>query len=260
MPVISGLEWTFNTAAKLYERMRPGYLPELYADIFSYCPVGEGSKALEIGIGGGQATPPVLQTGCTVTAVEYGDQLAQTCREKFRDYPTFSAVTARFEDFDGEPDSYDLIFSASAFHWIPEEIGYPKVLSLLKRGGAFARFANHPYADKGRPEMEKAIQKVYAVYMPGSPLSPEWTMERAQFNADLAAKYGFVDTVCHLYHRTRSFTAEEYIQLLGTYSDHIAMEEGIRNRFFGEIKDTINSFGGEITLYDTLDLELARKA
>ena len=31
-------------------------------------------------------------------------------------------------------------------------------------------------------------------------------------------------------------------------------------RFFAEIEEAINSFGGEITLYDTIDLQLARKA
>jgi 16S rRNA A1518/A1519 N6-dimethyltransferase RsmA/KsgA/DIM1 with predicted DNA glycosylase/AP lyase activity len=48
---------------------------------------------VEVGIGGGQATPPVLKTGCTLTAVEYGDQLAQLCREKFSDYSRFSVIS-----------------------------------------------------------------------------------------------------------------------------------------------------------------------
>ena len=49
------------------------------------------------------------------------------------------------------------------------------------------------------------------------------------------------------------------IELLGTYSDHIAIPEITRNKFFFEIEEAINSLGGEITMYDTLDLELARK-
>ena len=61
-------------------------------------------------------------------------------------------------------------------------------------------------------------------------------------------------------HRTRTFTAQEYTQLLGTYSDHIALGEEVCKRFFAEIEEAINSFGGEITLYDTIDLQLARKA
>lgn len=39
MAVIQGLEWTFNTVAEKYEKLRPGYVPELYKDIFSYTPI-----------------------------------------------------------------------------------------------------------------------------------------------------------------------------------------------------------------------------
>ena len=30
MPIVKGLEWTFNTRAELYDRMRPGYPKELF--------------------------------------------------------------------------------------------------------------------------------------------------------------------------------------------------------------------------------------
>ena len=144
----SDLGWTFDTVASTYEKLRPGYVRELYQAIFDYIPITMSSKALEIGIGGGQATLPVLQTGCTLTAVEYGIHFSELCREKFKDYPGFSVVTGKFEDVALEKEAYDLCYSASAFHWVPEEIGYPKVFSLLKSGGAFARFANHPYRNK----------------------------------------------------------------------------------------------------------------
>ena len=53
--------------------------------------------------------------------------------------------------------------------------------------------------------------------------------------------------------------AKEYILLLGTYSDHIAIEESGRKKFFSEVEKAIDHFGGQITLYDTIDLQLARK-
>lgn len=254
-----GLEWTFNTQAKLYEKTRPGYPEELYSKIFEYININQESNVLEIGIGGGQATLPILKTGCKLTAVEYGENLAEVCRQKFKDYPNFSVITGKFEDFAGEENSYDLIYSASAFHWIPEEIGYPKVFSLLKKGGVFARFANHPYKDKEHPDLYNAIQEQYAKYMPGSKPSPEYTADDAEKIAEIAVKYGFSDISHELYRRTRTFTAKEYTALLGTYSDHIALEEKIRTEFFAEIERTIDDFGGEITVYDTIDLELARR-
>ena len=47
--------------------------------------------------------------------------------------------------------------------------------------------------------------------------------------------------------------------LLGTYSDHIAIEGKIRSEFFSEIEKAIDRHGGKITIYDTIDLQLARK-
>lgn len=259
MSKIKGLEWTFNTQAEKYERMRPGYVQELYDAIFNAIRIDEKSQVMEIGIGGGQATLPILKTGCQLTAVEYGEELAKVCKDKFKDYPEFSTIVGKFEETDLPSNSYDLIFSASAFHWIPEEVGYSKVYDLLKDGGIFARFSNHPYKDKGREEMFQAIQKIYAIYMPNISPSNEYSERDALERSAIAKKYGYVDVSYTLYHRTRTFTSTEYIELLGTYSDHIAIEPNRRKQFFSEIEATIDAFGGEITLYDTIDLQLARK-
>lgn len=200
-----------------------------------------------------------LAEGGQVTAVEYGENFSNLCRYKFREYPNFSVVTSKFEDFASENNSYDLIYSASAFHWVPEELGYSKVFDLLKKGGVFARFANHPYEDKGRPELSQAIQKVYDMYMPGSIEPAEYSEQSAKERADITQKYGFTDISYKLYHRTRTFTAKEYIALLGTYYDHMTLEDDPKRALFSEIEDAINQYGGEITLYDTIDIEFARK-
>lgn len=259
MASIQGLGWTFDTVANLYEKLRPGYVEAMYRDIFSYRPITEKSKAIEVGIGGGQATKPVLKTGCQVMAVEPGENFCSLCKERFKSYPGFSVMQGKFEEVTLEKEKYDLVYSGSAFHWVPEEEGYKKVYDILKKGGAFARFANHPYKDKSRPGMHEALQAVYAIYMPGSLASDEYTEEAAYNRAQIAAKYGFEDIQYHLYRRTRDFTAAEYVKLLGTYSNHIVIEEKTRGKFFSEIEAAINSLGGMITIFDTIDLELCRK-
>ena len=264
MAVIKGLEWTFDTAASTYEKLRPGYVAELYQAIFDYIPINQNSKVVEVGIGGGQATLPVLQTGCELTAVEYGAHFSDLCREKFKDFPKFSVVTSKFENASLNDGIYDLVFSASAFHWVPEEIGYPKVFSMLKNGGVFARFANHPFRDKGKPALSEEIDRLYKEYYytyhkRKQETPQEYTEEQAKYRAFIAEKYGFTDIQYALFRRTRTFTAQEYKKLLGTYSDHIAIDEKIREVFFSKIENAINRNGGIITIYDTIDLQLARK-
>ena len=164
MPVIKGLEWTFDTVAGKYEKFRPGYTDELYKMIFDYITLDNTSRVVEVGIGGGQATLPILQTGCALTAVEYGENFSRLCEEKFKEYDRFSVITDKFENVSFPDATYDLVYSASAFHWVPEEIGYSKVFSMLKNGGVFARFANHPYKDKGNVALSDAIDDLYSKY------------------------------------------------------------------------------------------------
>lgn len=264
MPILKELEWTFDTVASVYEKLRPGYVDKLYQTLFDYIPINESSNAVEVGIGGGQATLPFLRTGCRLTAVEYGENFSKLCKEKFMDYPNFSIITGKFENVDFQDSAYDLVFSASAFHWVPEEIGYPKVFSMLKKGGAFARFANHPYCDKGNPALTEEIEKIYGFYdykfyNRKQEAPKEYDEEQARSRAIIAEKYGFNDIRYSLFFRTRTFSAKEYTALLGTYSDHIVIDEPIRTEFFSKIEETINKHGGEITIYDTMDLQLARK-
>lgn len=264
MSVLKGLEWTFDTVASTYEKMRPRYAEELYRTIFDYISIDENSNVVEVGSGAGQATAPLLKTGCRLTAVEYGEQFGELLKSKFQEYPKFSVITGKFEETELEENAYDLVFSASAFHWVPEKIGYEKVYFILKKGGVFARFANHPYRDKGNPELSKEIDKVYEEYYykyhnkERRPLI-EYSEEDAKERAMIAEKYGFTDIRYALFYRQRVFSAKEYVQLLGTYSDHIAIEESIRTAFFAKIEEAIHNHGGTITIYDTMDLQLARK-
>lgn len=257
-----GLEWTFDTATSVYEKMRPGYADALYREIFAYIPMDASCKAVEVGIGTGQATFPILKTGCELTAVEYGESLAQTCREKFKDYPKFSVITGKFEETDFQNDTYNFIFSATAFHWIPEDLGYRKVYAMLKHGGAFARFANHPFPAKDNASLREEIDNLYAVYHHRDPKKPfkEYSEEQAQGLAVIASKYEFIDIRCALFYRIRTFTAKEYTALLATYSDNIALEDSVRTEFFSKMEDAVNRHGGEIQIHDTMDLQLARKA
>lgn len=255
---------TFDTEASKYDKMRPGYADELFQAIFKYVKIGERSRVVEVGSGSGQATLPVLKTGCELTSVEYGENFSRILMEKFGGYKGFKVITGKFEDVDLEDDAYDLVFSATAFHWVPEEIGYPKVYSALKPGGAFARFANRPRNSQNAPELAAEINALYEEYYNKaydikSGTKKWFTEEKAKEISQIPAKYGFTDITYKLFYRERVFTADEYIQLLGTYSDHIAIEETIRNEFFSKIAAAINRHGGKIIISDTMDLELARK-
>ncbi len=236
------------------------YLAELYEDLLNYAKPNQDSKVLEIGVGAGQATYPILETGADILAIDKNEELAAISAEKFADSANFKVETVKFEDLDAEAESFDLIYSATAFHEIPTEQGYKKAYDLLKKGGVFARFANHPFKDAAKPSMAAAMQTLYSVYMPfGSAYFRPYNENRAKTRAELAEKYGFTDIAYKRYFRTRTYTAAEYIAYLRTDGDHFEVEEGKREKFFHELEKLINRFGGTIRIVDTMDLQLARK-
>lgn len=55
------LRLKFNEDELNYDRFRPTYVAEMFNDIINYSELNSLKKALEIGIGTGQATLPILK-------------------------------------------------------------------------------------------------------------------------------------------------------------------------------------------------------
>lgn len=251
--------YTFNEDPKNYDRWRPTYCKELFYDIIRYSELNEKKKAIEVGIGTGQATKPFLMTGCDVTAIELGTELAEFSKEKFKEYKNFQAFNTTFEEFECLNNSVDIIYSATAFHWIPEEIGYPKVMQMLKPGGTLALFWNRPFASREDDLLHQKIQSIYQKYRPSNNKIIENDAERYKKILETIQSYGFIDLEMKLYHNTRIFTANDYINLLNTYSDHRSMPGSVKLAFESEIKNAILENGNSLNIYDTMDLYLAKK-
>lgn len=130
----------FNDIVENYDSIRPEYPLELFHDIFNYSENTTRKSALEIGAGTGKATTPFLSAGYDVTAVEIGSNMADFLIKRFSDHEKFNVVISSFEDAVLQENSYDLIYAATAFHWIDVKIGCPKALRLLKDGGTIALF------------------------------------------------------------------------------------------------------------------------
>lgn len=253
------LRMKFNEDEENYDKYRPSYVKELYQDIINYSGICKGSEVLEIGIGTGQATLPFLNVGCNITAVELGDKLAAYSRRKFSEYQNIKIVNADFTECNWNDNSYDLIYSATAFHWIPQEQGYSIAKSILKLKGTIALFWNHPFPNRLDDETNIANRKVYDKYRPSSRPIVEFAEKDCQKRLDELEQHGFTDITSKLYYQIRTLKSDEYISLLNTYSDHRALPPDIKIAFEKDMKKAIDDINGEINIYDTIDLYLARK-
>ncbi len=256
---MTAFETTFDSAARDYDRSRPEYVREIYKDIFRFQPLGPESRALEIGLGTGKASRPILDTGCQLVGLEPGVNLAALARERFRGYKNFCLLNQTLQAYDGADGAFDLVFAATAFHWLPEAYGYKRVFDLLKPGGAFARFAYHAGPDRGRSALAEEIQALYRRYMCEESYPAEFGRQDAQRLAEKAALYGFTDLHSALYHAAKDFTAGEYMALLRTYPDHLRLDPADRQGLFDGIRAAIERHGGTLTVHYAMDLELARR-
>lgn len=253
------LKLKFNEDANNYDVFRPRYCEKLFEDIFHYSKLNGSFKVLEVGIGTGQATTPFLKLGCSVTAIELGDKLAAFSKSKFAKYNNFIIHNIEFENYIHKSNYMDLIYSATAFHWIPEEKGYKKTYESLKSDGTLALFWNSSISGVEGSDIYNEIQKVYKEHgfssLPTSvDIKNKYIKRKKTFE-----KYGFVDVEVKIYNEVRELNSREYICLLNTYSDHRSLLEDIKEKFEKDIIIAINKYGGKVKIYDTIDLYLGRK-
>lgn len=249
MPLDRSLKTTFNEVAKLYDEVRPGYPPQLVADVISLSGILANGRILEIGCGPGKATLPFARRGYRMLCLELGKALAALAAEKCRPYANVKIETIAFEAWPLQKASFDLVISAQAFHWIDPEIGLPKVAAALKASGTMALFWNHyPLSDTA---MRREIDKVYRQRAPqiaaDEPLLPGIREERIErVVAEIDESGHFEEVVVRRYPWSKEYDTEGYIKLLNTYSDHRNLDEATRNSLFAGVREVITRHGGRI--------------
>lgn len=243
----------FDTIPEAFDRWRPRYCPEVFADIIAAANLGSDASALEIGPGTGQATEPILKTGCHYLGIELGEHLAAFMAEKFKSYANLRLINGDFVTHDFGRERFDLILSAATIQWIDEEIAFPRSFELLKSGGVLAMMRIVSDYRSSNASLYHEIQAVYDRYF-----HPEMPYTR-KFTYSNAINYGFVRCEHREYASSRTFTADEYVQYIHTHCDHLTLKDPDRERFFDGIRGAILNAGGQIVLNDRILLDLARK-
>ena len=243
----------FDRIPEEFDRWRPRYCQALFDDVTAAAGLAPGKTVLEIGPGTGQATEPILKTGCNYTAIELGEHLTAFMREKFDRYKNFSIVNDDFETCDFGKETFDLVYSAAAIQWIPEKTAFSKTYEMLKPGGVLAMFLTRSEYQSSNPALYDRIQKVYSEYFhPEQNYSCRLAYENAQ-------DYGFAPLERREYHAQRILTADEYAAFSATHCDHIVLEEPYRTKFFDGLRKAVLDAGNRIVFNDTFVLYLTRK-
>jgi phospholipid N-methyltransferase len=154
----------FDTIPEQFDKFRPRYSAELFEYFIREAGIGTETKVLEIGPGTGQATDPILDTGCDYNAIELGEHLYEKMKEKYDTRPNFHIVNDDFITHDFGEQRYDVIYSAATIQWIPEKVAFSKTFELLKPGGTLAMMFLIGDYKSPNEELFNNIQKVYDEY------------------------------------------------------------------------------------------------
>ncbi len=239
----------------LYDSRRPGYPAALIKDILRLSHIPTQGSILEIGCGTGQATKPFADRGYHMTCLDIGTNLAAMASRKFQGYDNVTVIAESFESWNPKTTEYHLAIAATSFHWLDPAIRYTKVSQILRHGGCLSVFTNvHIRRDEG---FFAEVQNIYRKIAP----------TRCQAKSEVPEPLGigpgldlFEKPITKRYPWDEPDTAEEYIALLGTYSDHINLPKPEREELFRAITELINAnYKGVIIKHYESMLEIRRK-
>ena len=264
MPAPIAPRETFNQIPELYDAMRPGYPGALYDDVLAIAALPPTAQLFEIGCGTGHATRVFAAHGFSIHCVELGANMAALARKHLAAFPRVSIAVADFDRY-ATPARYDLVFSATAYHWLAPATRAARIAGLLHPGGWLAVWRNHQARTTGlSEEFLRPLRELYTREAPAlvfkfasiprpqqipQPEPQEW-----------AATGLFAPAESRVYHWTRQYTAADYVQMLSTHSDHRMLPASQRGRLLGQVRQLIEcDFAGSVLReYATL-LHMARK-
>jgi len=228
---------TFDRASYLYQRARPEYPDALIDHLVKVTQVKSGAGLLEVGCATGKATLPLARRGFRVTCIEPGPSLAAAARRNLVGFDT-EVVEARFEDWSSPGHVYDLVFAATAWHWVDPSVAYHKAAEALVPGGYLAIWAaTHfiPYeGDTFFVDIQPIYDEIGEGLPPGTPVPRPGELEDQRDEIEASGLFEVTDVA--QYDWETVYDAEGYIDLLNTFSGHIAMQDWQRDRLYGEIR------------------------
>lgn len=253
----------FDNVPELYDRVRPSYPAPLFDEMFRYLREGVDTaepRVVEVGPGTGKATVVLLERGARVTAVEIGPEMSAFLRRKFANEARLEVINAPFEDAELAPDAYDLVVSATAFHWIDPLVRFVKSRDVLRPDGALAVvMTNQIASDVDRGFFDRTFP-IYLKYRPDEQNTelPGESVVPVEHD-DMQSSGLFDDVTLHRYRWDQTYPTDSYADLVRSYSATQMMEPGPREELIADLCGVIDrEYGGSVTRPLVMTLTLGR--
>ena len=241
----------FNEVPDLYDRVRPTYPDELFADLVAISGIDRTSSVLEVGCGTGQATRSLAALGFSVTAVEPGAGMAGLARHRLASFENVRVETSTFEEWDDRGRRFDLLLAAASWHWVDPVVGWPRAHEVLRPGGWIALIGYVVVRRPGEPEVYAETADLHERYSPGN---PEWGHPPLEDEVRATDEgWGLVENPGPLFGPTRVrwypavqwFDAAGFADLLRSTSTYRRLDPEVREPLLTAITERIRTQMGD---------------
>lgn len=197
-----------------YHSARPGYPAALYRLIAARVPVFHAIG--EIGPGTGLATEALATFAPDrFVAFEPDPMLAAHLRTRF---PTLDVVDEDFCTAD-VAGGFDLIASASSFHWLDADVALPHARALLRTGGCLAIWWNvYRQTGIGDPFAEAVMPLLDGIDLPPSEADDRHYSLDSDLHRGRLETAGFEHVEHHVFRRDRTLSADQARALYASFS------------------------------------------
>lgn len=236
----------YSDAAKNYNKTRPRYSQQLIDRVLELAQLPSDASILEVGCGPGIATTAFARSGFNLVCLEPSPEACQIARQNCLEYPNVEILNTTFEEWELGTKKFSAVLAATSFHWVAPEIAYLKTATALEDRGRLILLWN-----TGVQPHDRLYQLLSPVYQHLAPSLAEFhDRERATSSENLIA-FGqnvidsgyFQDLVFEQSVCEATYSIDDYLALLSTYSPYIALEAEKRAILFASLTEVLQENG-----------------
>ncbi|NJR21207.1 MAG: class I SAM-dependent methyltransferase [Richelia sp. CSU_2_1] len=234
----------YSEIADAYHKTRPKYPQKIIDRAIELAGLPPNANILEIGCGPGIATVPFAELGFSMLSLEPSQSACQLARQNCAAYPSVRIQNLTFEEWELEPEKFNAVLAATSFHWVAPEIRYQKTAAALQDKGALILLWNC-----GVLPCDEVYRVLQEVYQSHAPTLAEYHAKERDDRGESLKEIGqsaidsglFEDLICEQLVCQITYGIDEYLALLKTYSQYIALEETQRNYLLSKLREALET-------------------
>ncbi|MBI2044647.1 methyltransferase domain-containing protein [Candidatus Pacearchaeota archaeon] len=239
MPLNRKLKTTFGKVSGLYHSARIGYASKLFSDIVKISNIKKNSVILDVGSGTGKSAEFFAKHGYNLIGLDIGKELVSIAKAELQNYPNLSFKIGSFEKTKFKPNTFDLIISGQAFHWLDPYVACKNSAKFLKKGGFLAIFSKFQKKDL------KFSPKIWELFIRHCPDYPADKLNYLSYAINISEKINksnlFFKPIIKKYNSKFKYSKKQYRDLIMSFSWTSSLNKGRKELFLKELGKMLNS-------------------